>query len=540
MLKKIVVFLSISFLVFLWTLYYFHIQEKKYQVYLKKVETIQTQLEKAKLEELKKLKIQEKKELTEKQEKEKLIEQMIANQVSDVDSIMELEKNDPKDILKIRYQKIYLSAMKKNNAYMAIKAIKEILKYTKQKDIWYSKLVDLYLQVGDFKSAQYYAQQLIKIAPTKENLRKYVYVLFQNTNFFSKEQVNKLKQVVWLLEQKWVITPDDLVFYNFLISLLSDWNVNQIKADLPLLLKDIHNPEYKNLLLNIQKDLNTYFSLKETPLYYFKSLVALDLLKFWYFGLAKNIAERVYIQDSDYVLPQQILAYAYFYMWNYNQAIKYLKSLKEKDSLNQDEYNFFLGISYYWLGEYEKSLLYLSQVSDKSSYYKDVLRYSLLDYIHIDDKANILNTLKKLSNYKLNYVDYYNIFKYLLTKCTDCYKTQIKLFIKLLKKCYSDVDNQHQYVCWYGKWNLFLKYWKINLAVPYFKLLSKYFQDTYIFDTLAKYYEKKWNYKLAKIYYLKELLYTAWTDKRQALKRKIKDLFLKSIDNESSLSWNKK
>jgi len=284
----------------------------------------------------------------------------------------------------------------------------------------------------------------------------------------------------------------------------------------------------------------TYLDLKETPLYYLKSLVALDLLKFGYFGLAKNIAERIYIEDSSYILPQQILAYSYFYMGNYSQAVKYLKLLKAHDQTNQDEYNFFLWISYYRMGDSEKSLIYLSQVSDKSSYYKDVLRYSLLDYIQIQDKDNFIKTLKKLSKYKLTYVDYYNIFKYLLTKCKDCYKDQLKLFIVLLKKCYTDVDKSKQYVCWYGKWNLFLRYGKTQLAIPYFKLLSHYFQDTYIFDTLAKYYEKKWDYKHARYYYLKELLYTPGTEKRQLLKKKIKDLFLKTVEDESTLSWDRK
>ena len=540
MLKKIIVFLSISFLVFLWTLYYFHLQERKYQAYLKKVEAIQTKLEQTKLKELKELKIQEETRKNEQENKQKLIEQMIANQVSDVDSIINLERTTSKNLLKIRYQKIYLSAMKRNNAYLAIKAIKEILKYTKDKDVWYSKLVDLYLQVGDFKQAQKYAQMLIKAAPTKENLKKYVYVLFQNTNFFDKKQVSKLKQVVSLLEQKQVITPDDLAFYNFLIDLLSNWDVNKIEKELPLLIKDIKNPQYKNLFLSIQKDVRTYLDLKGTPLYYLKSLVALDLLKFGYFGLAKNIAERVYIEDSSYILPQQILAYSYFYMGNYSQAVKYLKLLKTHDEANSDEYNFFLWISYYRMGDYEKSLIYLSQVSNKSSYYKDVLRYSFLDYTQIQDKDNFIKTLKKLPKYKLTYIDYYNIFKYLLTKCKDCYKDQLKLFIVLLKKCYIDVDKSKQYVCWYGKWNLFFKYGKIQLAIPYFKLLSNYFQDTYIFDTLAKYYEKKWAYKQARYYYLKELLYTPGTKKRQLLKKKIKDLFLKTVEDESTLSWDRK
>jgi len=65
------------------------------------------------------------------------------------------------------------------------------------------------------------------------------------------------------------------------------------------------------------------------------------------------------------------------------------------------------------------------------------------------------------------------------------------------------------------------------LAVKYFKLLSNYFQDPYIWHTLATYYEQKKDYKLARYYYLKELLYTSDPDKRKKLKQKIKELFLK-------------
>ncbi len=93
----------------------------------------------------------------------------------------------------------------------------------------------------------------------------------------------------------------------------------------------------------------------------------------------------------------------------------------------------------------------MSQVGKKSSYYEDVLKYKLLSYMGIEDTQNVIKTIQELSNYKLNYVDYYNIFKYLLFKCKDCYKKNLKLLVTLMKNCYSDVDKNHQYVCWYGK-----------------------------------------------------------------------------------------
>ena len=523
--KKLFIFLFLGFIVFLWSLYYFHIKELEAKAYLKKIQQIKSKLEEEKLAQLKKVKVEEEKNT---ENKEKILEEMVAKQLSDVNDILNSQEKSSKSPYKVIYQKLYLSAMKKNNSYMAIKAIKRLLPYTDNKDVWLATLVDLEMQVGNFSEAEKYAQKLVKIAPTKENLKKYLYVLFQTTNFFDKKQVEKLKQVISLLYDKKVLNGDDLSFYNFLISLLSNWDIKQISSTLPLMLKDIKDSTYKNLLQAFKNDLKTYEASKGSPKYYFQALVALDLLKFGYFGLAKNIAEQVHIQDSAYILPLQILAYSYFYMWNYQQAVKYFQQLKQQDISGENDYDFFIGVSYYWLWKYTKALLFLSQVGKKSSYYEDVLRYKLLSYMGIEDTQNVIKTIQELSNYKLNYVDYYNIFKYLLFKCKDCYKKNLKLLVTLMKDCYSDVDKNHQYVCWYGKWNLFLKAWKTNLAVSYLKLLSNYFQDTYIWDTLAKYYEEKKDYKKARYYYLKELLYTSNPTKREELKRKIKEMFLQS------------
>jgi len=63
----------------------------------------------------------------------------------------------------------------------------------------------------------------------------------------------------------------------------------------------------------------------------------------------------------------------------------------------------------------------------------------LLSYIQIEDDANIEETIYKLSKYKLSYVDYYNIFKYLLFESKKSYQTELKTLISLIKSCYKDV-----------------------------------------------------------------------------------------------------
>jgi hypothetical protein len=277
MAKKFFPFFLIGFVSFLASLYYFHLKALQTKAYLEKVKQIESQLEKQKLAQLKKIKVEDE---SKPQNKEKILEQVVARQLSDVDEILNSQEKTTKSPYKIIYQKLYLSAMKKNNAFMAIKAIKRLLPYTENKDVWLSTLVDLEVQVGNFKEAQKYAQQLIEIAPTKENLKKYLYALFQTTNFFDDKDVAKLKDIIHLLYQKQVIDADDLSFYNFLIKLLSTWNIEEVKVELPALLKDIKKTSYKNLLLSFQNDLKTYEASKGSPKYYFQALVALDLLKF--------------------------------------------------------------------------------------------------------------------------------------------------------------------------------------------------------------------------------------------------------------------
>jgi len=49
-----------------------------------------------------------------------------------------------------------------------------------------------------------------------------------------------------------------LSFYDFLIDLLSHWNVENLDKNIEMLTKDIKENKYKNLLLSIKNDYETY------------------------------------------------------------------------------------------------------------------------------------------------------------------------------------------------------------------------------------------------------------------------------------------
>jgi len=127
---------------------------------------------------------------------------MVAKQLTDIDEVLNLQEKNIKSPYKVIYQKLYVSSMKKNNLHSAIKAVKRLLPYTENKDVWLKTLVDLEIQVGNFKEAEKHAQKLIELYPTKENFKKHFYILFQNTNFFDEKQVNKIKKVINVLYKK--------------------------------------------------------------------------------------------------------------------------------------------------------------------------------------------------------------------------------------------------------------------------------------------------------------------------------------------------
>lgn len=525
MFKKVFLLLSISFLIFFWSLYFYHLKTLQFEKYLKEIQSIETEIERKEIAQIDTIQLNSWSK--QKLDKNAILEEMIANNLSDVDHILKENHKKDDNWKNNWYKRLYMSSMKKKNTTLAIRAIKKILKETEYKAIWYSKIIDLYIKVWDFNSAEEYSKKLLKIDWTAKNLKDYLYIKFQNTNFFDNKQVEDIKGLVKSLYEKKVINISDYTFYTFLIDLLSERKLEDLEMKLDVVLKEISDPVQKNLLFDMKQNLETYKSYEWSPVYYFKALVALDLLKFWYFWLANNISKNIYIQDSSYILAQQILWYSYFFMWNFKQSIDHFKDLLKIDESNKNEYNFFLWVSHYRVQKPQDSLLYLSQLKNTYPYYLDVLRYRLLSYMHLQDISYAQETIKEMEKFELSFVDYYNIFKYFFFECKDCYKDNVWLITWLIKNCYNHTDTETEYVCRYWKSNLYRNFRKFDHAARYYELLTKYFQDPYIFHNLASYYEYNKNFEKAKFYFMKELLHTSDEKKRDKIKQKLNILFFK-------------
>lgn len=111
--------------------------------------------------------------------------------------------------------------------------------------------------------------------------------------------------------------------------------------------------------------------------------------------MAKRLALYAVMQNPDYVLPYQVLAYSNFLSNNRDVAAEYFLKLASFDKVNSDNYLFLVGASYYWQGDYEQSLLYLTQVTNPQLQ-TDVYRYELLSYVAMGDNDNAVRIWQKL------------------------------------------------------------------------------------------------------------------------------------------------
>ena len=113
--------------------------------------------------------------------------------------------------------------------------------------------------------------------------------------------------------------------------------------------------------------------------YYKDSLIALVMMKNWYFSIANKLAVGALLQNEDYILPYQILAYSNFLTNNREKAIDNFYTLTSLDIENKNKYNFYIWVSQYRLGEYSKSILTLSQTVNDQKYKLDSYIYLLLN-----------------------------------------------------------------------------------------------------------------------------------------------------------------
>lgn len=337
-------------------------------------------------------------------------------------------------------------------------------------------------------------------------LHLYLLINQSSVNIANLDSIQSILPVLNSYKSDWIISDSDYNFYQWLIQIR-----NGKYDEAQKLFQNNIDTDQQKFIKNFQKSETDYSNTKDAPEYYLDWLISLDLMKNWYFTIAKKVALDALSQNEKYILPYQVLAYTNFITNNTEVAADYFLRLSEFDLANQDSYKFLIWISYFRAKKYSESILYLSQVTNEKVL-TDTYRYLVLAYEKIWDIENISRYQQKLLwQSDITNTDFYTYFyqssysPYSLWKNFDIYNQNQQLYILFLQKCeLSSFTGVEKDIC---------EYWKLWFDVLQWTLDS---QDSETIQNLANRYPQSYFYQVlwdisfknldidqAKVYYTK-------------------------------------
>lgn len=389
-------------------------------------------------------------------------------------------------------------------------------------------MIEKFLQHYQFDKANYYLDLLVKEEGDyfKVGLDPHQ-VLYARFHDFSLglDSNNSLDIVFDLVDayrSRDLISADDAYFYKWLQA-LRVYNYDLASQAFA----KITDARYKDFKLSYEAALANYLKIKNPPAYYRDGLVALTLLKNWYFSFAKRLALRALSSHEEYILSYQVLAYTNFLTHNWEAAKDYFLKLTTIDTKNTFLYKFLIGISYYRHGDYEQSILYLNQVTDPGLTI-DVYRYMLLSYIQGGDSDNILRMFQNLlgeswlqaSDFALFFDQmFYTPFR--AGQAFDLYTDSPQLVDLYLGKCTTVLDDSQADVCLYGEVWLQLAKQNLSWIGENILTLTQKYKQSHLYHILGDYYSQQKQYTVAKETYVQALSICEQLSEQTILKNKI-------------------
>jgi len=373
-------------------------------------------------------------------------------------------------------------------------------------------LVEQFIQYYQFDKANTYLTLLVAEKGDYVSLaidpHQVLYARFHDS-IIGLDSANSLDTVFTLIAQyknNNLISADDEMFYKWLKSL---WIYDYQTATAAF--GKVTDHRYKDFISSYEAALANFMKIKDPPAYYKDWLIALTLLKNWYFSFAKRLALRAVSQNQKYILPYQVLAYTNFLTHHWEAAKDYFLKLADFDTNNISLYKFLIGVSYYRYGDYEQSILYLNQVTD-SNLQLDVYRYMLLSYIHNEDISHMIsmwhNILGQSDIQASDFVLFFDHMFYMpfrSGKPLTLYFDNTQLVDLYLGKCSTLFTGSQADVCVYG--DVWLQLAKQNLSTVGTKLLflTEHYHQSFLYHLLGDYYSDLKQYTLAKDMYIKAL-----------------------------------
>lgn len=395
---------------------------------------------------------------------------------------------------------------------------------TKDENILKILIWDL-LSDYQFDKVRSYLQNVDIFSSSVIDKSDYFYVYINTLSITDPNSMNKFLNLISELKQKNVVSNDEYLYYE---SLKKIWD-REYDAALNTL-KQISNQNYSEFIWQFETTITTFKNQKWMPWYYEDALISLMMLKNWYFSIANKLAVDVVLEDNDYILPYQILAYSNFLTKNWDKAISYFYDLSSLDVESKNKYNFYLWISYYWKWDYSNSLTTLYQLIGDPVYKMDVYRYMLLSYEKLwQDEKMVQVWQKMLWDYGLIESDFkyfYDIVffqPFAQWKESEIYENYSQISYDMVVACYDKFwlknDTCIYWEVWYNIANWLWLYEEENLVY-----LAENYPQASIYQALWDYYKRNNQKDLAKKYYLKSVSMTHDSIQESILRSSLLDM----------------
>ena len=370
-------------------------------------------------------------------------------------------------------------------------------------------VVETYLNEYQFIKAKRFVDNLPQMYRDELKPSLNLRLSFNSFSLSSKTANETLMSLIQTYQSKNMISSEDRNRYLWILSLM-DRDYDKFFE----IANNFTSENHKSFADKIQWYMTKTSAQMWMPKYYFDTLVALELFNQWFFQPAKVLALSSLQQNSKYILPYQILAYANFLTNSWDTSIEYLKKLVDLDPNNAEKYRFLMGIAYYWNEKYEQSVVMLSMIKD-DKLRLDTQRYLINNYIQLNQKNKLILSWNKLLWYEnLVSSDFYTYFyetffhPYSEWNQYEIYAFDTELADKMIRVCTIKLPLEEKVVCRYGNIGKNIALWKFEWLEQSLLDLTSEYPQWYLYHALGEYYIKQWDLNKAKAYLIKAVSMT--------------------------------
>ena len=401
--------------------------------------------------------------------------------------------------------------------------LQKVFQTTKDRDVM-NLIVETYLNEYQFVKAKNFIENLPEMY--KEDLKPSLNlrVAFNSFSLSSKNISENLTNLVQDFSYKNKISKEDENWYLWIIELMNR-NYDKFFE----IATWFTSEKYISFTSKLQWYKDQISKQMWMPEYYFDTLASLELFNQWLFQPAKVLALYSLQQNSNYILPYQVLAYANFLTNSRDTSVEYLKKLIDLDPNNAEKYRFLMWVAFYRNEKYEQSVVTLSMIkSDKLRL--DAQRYLISNYLLLDQKNKLISSWNKLLWYNnLVASDFYTYFyetffrPYAEWQEFQIYAFDTELANKMIRVCGITLPKEDRVVCTYWSIGKNIAVWQFDWLEQYLLNLVAEYPQWYLYQALWDYYIQQWDLEKAKIYLLKAISLTREKSERSQIKKLLQD-----------------